>query len=277
MANVSLRRKKKLSVFRRIAIGTWRTPYEAQVYGTLQVRMDRAMEFLERYRAETGKRLTVTHMVAKAAAAALVEMPDAAAIMRFGRIYLRDRIDIFLQVVLTDEGEGKVDLSGVTLREVDKKSLGEIIDAMEERVESARAREKKGVEKTRSVLRWVPLWLIGTVLRFTAFLGYTLNLRLPGVPRDPFGALMITNIGSLGLEHGYVPLVSYSRVPMILAIGAVREVPVVDAGRIGVGKVMNINCTFDHRFIDGYHAAVMSRTLRRWLEDPDEHFSEPSP
>ena len=28
-----------------------------------------------------------------------------------------------------------------------------------------------------------------------------------------------------------------------------------------VGKVMNVNATFDHRFIDGFHAASMSRIL----------------
>ena len=32
---------------------------------------------------------------------------------------------------------------------------------------------------------------------------------------------MITNIGSIGLDQAYVPLVPYSRVPILIALGAV--------------------------------------------------------
>ena len=35
---------------------------------------------------------------------------------------------------------------------------------------------------------------------------------------------------------------------------------------------MKVNVTFDHRFIDGVHAAAMAKTLRAWLEHPFEHF-----
>lgn len=272
MRHLDLKRKRDLSTFRRIAIGTWATPHDAQVYGTLEVRMDRALAYIERFRRVTGKRLTVTHLVARAAAAALAEMPDANALLRFNHIYLRKQIDVFLQVVMTDQGKGKVDLSGMTVRAVDQKKLGEIVDDMEQRVENIRSRKDRELEKTRGTFNFIPQVFIGWVLRLIAFLSYTLNLRLPGMPRDPFGSLMITNIGSLGLDVAYVPLVPYSRVPIILAMGAVREVPVVDKGRVIPGQVMKINATFDHRFIDGYHAAVMSRTLRTWLEEPEAHF-----
>jgi len=39
--------------------------------------------------------------------------------------------------------------------------------------------------------------------------------------------------------------------------------------------VMKLNATFDHRFIDGWHAAVMSRTLREAMEDPESIFGPP--
>lgn len=83
---------------------------------------------------------------------------------------------------------------------------------------------------------------------------------------------MITNIGSLGLEMAYVPLVPYSRVPILLATGAVSETPVVEEGEVVIRKVMKVSATFDHRFIDGFHAASMSRILKRWMEDPGHHF-----
>jgi pyruvate dehydrogenase E2 component (dihydrolipoamide acetyltransferase) len=83
---------------------------------------------------------------------------------------------------------------------------------------------------------------------------------------------MITNIGSLGLDHAFVPLVPYSGVPILLALGATKQVPVVDDGKLAVGHAMNICATFDHRFIDGVHAASLARIVRSWIERPFEHF-----
>jgi pyruvate/2-oxoglutarate dehydrogenase complex dihydrolipoamide acyltransferase (E2) component len=92
------------------------------------------------------------------------------------------------------------------------------------------------------------------------------------VPRDAFGSIMITNVGSLGLEEAYVPPVPYSRVPLLLALGSIRDTPVVKDGVVGVEKTMRLCATFDHRILDGAHAAAMARTMREWIEDPFAHY-----
>ncbi len=272
MPNLELVKKRDVSSFRKAALGTWRSVGDPSVYGTLEIRMDRALEYIAAYRQATGKRLTVTHLLAKAAAAALSRMPDANSIIRFNRIYLRKVIAIFMQVVMTDEGESKADLSGATIYEVDGKSLGQIVDEVEERVAKVRARQDESLEKARSSLRLIPFLFMRAFLTLMGFLLYTLNLDLHalGMPKDGFGSLMITNIGSFGLDQAYVPLVPYSRVPILLAMGAVKDAPVVENGQVVAGKVMKINATFDHRIIDGYHAAIMAKTLHEYLEHPFE-------
>jgi pyruvate/2-oxoglutarate dehydrogenase complex dihydrolipoamide acyltransferase (E2) component len=274
--NLELVRKDDVSSFRKIAIGTWRTAYDPSVYGTMELRMDEAVRYIADFRAKTGKRLTVSHLVAKAAAMVLKECPDANAILRWNRVYLRKRIGVFFQVVMTDEGAHKVDLSGATLYDVEGKSLVEIYDEFNSKVESVRARKDPALEKTRQTFLGIPYLALNWVLRLISFLSYTLNLDLRsfGIPQDPFGSIMITNIGSLGLDTAYVPLVPYSRVPILLAIGAVKDVPVVDGGQIVAAKLMRVNATFDHRFIDGFHASVMSRILREWIEHPYDHFDK---
>jgi pyruvate dehydrogenase E2 component (dihydrolipoamide acetyltransferase) len=274
--NLELVRKDDVSSFRKIAIGTWRTAYDPSVYGTMELRMDAAARYIAEFRERTGKKLTVSHMMAKAAAMVLKECPDANAILRWNRVYLRKRIGVFFQVVMTDEGAHKVDLSGATLYDVQDKSLVDIFDEFNEKVEKVRARKDPALEKTRSTFLGIPYFALGAVLRLISFLSYTLNLDLRrfGIPQDPFGSIMITNIGSLGLDTAYVPLVPYSRVPILIATGAVKDVPVVEEGKIVAGKVMRVNATFDHRFIDGFHASVMSRVLREWIEHPYEHFDK---
>jgi pyruvate/2-oxoglutarate dehydrogenase complex dihydrolipoamide acyltransferase (E2) component len=274
MPNLELERKTEVSSFRKIAIGTWQNAYDPSVYGTMELRMDEAMRYIDEFRKKTGKKLTVSHLMARAAAEVMKETPDANAVLRFNRVYLRKRIGIFFQVVMTDEGPGKVDLSGATLYDVEKKSLVEIYDEFQGKVEAVRARKDPALEKTRNTFHSIPYMLLNAFLKVLGFLSFTLNLDLRafGIPSDPFGSMMITNIGSMGLDTAYVPLVPYSHIPILLALGAVKEQPIVEDGKVIVAKIMKVNATFDHRFIDGFHAANMSKIVRAWLERPFEHF-----
>src|SRR6476620_11525187 len=188
----------------------------------MELRMDEAIRYIHQFREKTGKKLTVSHMMAKAAAMVLKECPEANAILRWNRVYLRKRIGVFFQVVMTDEGEGKVDLSGATLYDVENMSLLQICDDFEKKVNLVRERKDPALEKTRSTFKSMPYFLLNFMFKLISFLSFTLNLdlRWAGIPSDPFGSIMITNIGSLGLEDAYVPLVPYSHVPLLLALGA---------------------------------------------------------
>ncbi len=54
----------------------------------------------------------------------------------------------------------------------------------------------------------------------------------------------------------------------ILAVGAVRKVPVVVDDRITVGHCMNVTLSSDHRVVDGALAAQFLAEVRRLLESP---------
>ena len=59
-----------------------------------------------------------------------------------------------------------------------------------------------------------------------------------------------------------------SAAPIVIAAGALTDEPVVEGGKVVPGKVMRIGATFDHRIIDGSHAAVMVDAIRRTIEEP---------
>jgi hypothetical protein len=274
MPNLELEPQRELSTFRRLALGTWRTAYDPSVYGSLTLRMDAALAYIDAFRAATGRHLTITHLVARAAAAVLEQVPEANALLRGGRLYRRRRIGVFFQVAMKDAATGKLDLSGATIHDPERKSLIEICDELEARFAEVRADRGGALARVRRMLARLPLPAIPALLELTSFASYTLNLDLgwAGVPRDAFGSLMITNVGALGLEEAYVPLVPYSRVPLLLALGAIREAPVVRDGRVAIEHTMKVCATLDHRVLDGAHAAAMADVLRAWIEDPFAHF-----
>ncbi|MBI1944860.1 MAG: 2-oxo acid dehydrogenase subunit E2 [Deltaproteobacteria bacterium] len=271
MPNLNLELKKDLSSFRRIAIGTWRDAYDPSIYGTLRLRADKVLGYLDEFRARTGKRLTITHLMAKAVAIVMAEMPDANAVLRFNRIYLRKDIGVFFQVAMEDPINKQVDLSGATIFDAHKKSFEEIVDEFEARVAKVRAGKDKELEGTRSTFKKIPYLFLNKFLQLLSLFSFSLNLdlRFLGIPKDPFGSAMVTNVGSLGLEEAYVPLVPYSKVPLLIAVGAVQDVPVVEDGRVVPGKVLNACATIDHRVLDGMHASHMSKTMRKIFEDPE--------
>lgn len=275
MPNVALERKRDLSSFRMIAIGTWRTTKDPTVYGSIELEMDETLRYMEAFRAATGKRVSVTHLMAAAVGKVLEAMPDANAVLRFNRIYLRKEVSVFFQVAMQDPETGQVDLSGLTIRDANRKSVEEIVDEFDRVAAKVRAGKDEEKEETRKTFKRLPGWLVGPVLDTISFLCYTLNLDLSwaGIPKDPFGSAMVTNVGSLGLEEAYVPLVPYSKVPLLVAVGSLKRVPVVRAGdRIEAATVVKLYATFDHRILDGAHAAKMAATLKRVFADPWTHF-----
>jgi pyruvate/2-oxoglutarate dehydrogenase complex dihydrolipoamide acyltransferase (E2) component len=274
MPHLDLTLKSEVSSFRKLAIGTWQTAYDPTVYGTLAVRMEKALAYIEKFREVHGVRLTVTHLVAKAVAEGLRRCPDANAIMRFNKIYLRKTVTLSVLVVQTDQGDGKVDLTAAKIDDAGNKSLLQMAKEMQEAVDKVRQRKDVALESSKGTIHKIPFMLMNTFMKVLSFFMYTLNIDMSfaGMPRDPFGGATITNIGSLGLDVAYVPLVPYTRVPIFVAPGAVSDEPVVQDGVVIPGKIMRINASFDHRFIDGFHASVLSKTLREMIENPFEQF-----
>lgn len=141
-----------------------------------------------------------------------------------------------------------------------------------ERATRIRARQDADFEQTKKTLESMPGLVLRYMLRFLDFLQYTLNIppRIVGAPPDPFGSAMVTNVGVFGLMRAYAPFFPPARSSMIITLGAIEVKPVVEDGKIVIGRVLHLNGTFDHRVIDGYHAGVVAREIKILLEQPEK-------
>lgn len=257
-------RAAKVSTWRLISLSAWTRPSDPSVYGWLDVDVSRALAYLERLPASP--KITITHLVGKAVAMAIADCPSVNAIIRRDRIYLRDTVDVFFQVAY-DQGEN---LSGLTIESADRKSLGAIANELSTRANTIREHREHALSRSDARLSRVPAPLRAFALRAveTAVYDWNLDLRRFGVPRDAFGCAMITNVGSFGLPHAFAPLVPFTRTPIVVAVGAVREAAVVDHGEIVVRPVLPVGVTLDHRVLDGYQAGKLARRFEEILRDP---------
>jgi len=74
-------------------------------------------------------------------------------------------------------------------------------------------------------------------------------------------------VSNLGM-HGIDAFTAIINTPdsCILAVGAMREVPLVVSGQIVVGKVLNLTLCADHRVVDGASGALFLKSLRELME-----------
>ena len=251
-----------------MAIHAWNAPRDPTVYGVLDVDAENAMAYVERQRAESGQRVTLTHVIGKAVAVAIAERPEVNAIVRRGRLYVRDSIDVFFQVAF-DEGEN---LAGAKLTGVDRMRVPEIAEALGRRAERIRTKKDDPTQKSASMLSRLPPLAMRIAMRAAERLTYDIGLNLSsvGAPYDAFGSAMITNVAGFGLTVGQAPLFPPSRTPVVLTVGAVREAPMAVDGKVVVRPVLTIGAAFDHRVLDGYQAGRMAKRFREVLSDPEK-------
>lgn len=259
-------------------MGSWRTAGDPSVYGLLEIDVGPALRFLENEQKKTQVKLSIAHVVGKTLAKVMQERPEINGLIRFSRIYQRKHVDLFYQVNVPGDPSdpvGKAMLSGEVVRQAENLSVVKIGEELDRKAQNIRKGGKGELTAGIQAMKLVPWWLIRRALDISAFLTYDLRLNLTwaGISSDPFGSAMITNVGSLGIDVAWAPLVPYSRVPLLLTVGAIKERPWVVNGRIEVRPIMRIGITFDHRFMDGIHASVMSRRFQECFADPETHLS----
>ncbi|CAM3669769.1 2-oxo acid dehydrogenase subunit E2 [Erysipelothrix urinaevulpis] len=88
----------------------------------------------------------------------------------------------------------------------------------------------------------------------------------PADMRD--GSSTISNIGS-AWGMWFTPIINYPEVA-IFGMGRIEKKPVVlEDGSLGVGSVLHLSMSFDHRIIDGALAQNAMNDLKRLLKDPE--------
>ena len=86
-------------------------------------------------------------------------------------------------------------------------------------------------------------------------------------PAEFEGATFTTsNLGMFGIEE-FTAIINPPNA-CILAIGAIRDVPVVKNGGLVPGKRMKLSLSCDHRIVDGATGARFLNTVKEYLEDP---------
>lgn len=268
--------------FRRLALGSWGAPNDPTIYGILELNVENALRYLEQERKTTDEKLTITHYIGKAIAEVLALHPELNCEIRFGKFYPRQSIDLSFQVAIEDESEiiakkHRHDLSAGIVRRANEKTVIEIAKELNEAARSIRNKNDPSFQGIKRISGIVPGFLLNGAMGILKWIISTLNLWSPilGIPQNAFGSLMITNVGSLGLDLAIPALFPPANVSSIVAVGAIYKAPIYKTDEKGIvietrlEHFIRLCGAFDHRYIDGLHASRIARDIRKFMEHPE--------
>jgi pyruvate/2-oxoglutarate dehydrogenase complex dihydrolipoamide acyltransferase (E2) component len=272
--------------FRRLALGSWIAPNDPTLYGVLEVNVEAALKYVEQLRGLTSEKITITHYIGKVFAEVLKLHPELNCEIRFGKFYPRKSVDLSFQVAIEDESadlglKHRHDLSAGLVQNADQKSVIEIAVELNSAARAIRGNRDPFFSGIKKISHLIPGIVLNPAVSVLRWVISTLNLWSPilGIPRNAFGGMMLTNVGSLGLDFALPSLFPPANVSSIIAIGAIYKAPVYETDANGVvvktklEHFIRLCGAFDHRYIDGLHASRIARDIRKYMEHP-EHFAD---
>lgn len=107
---------------------------------------------------------------------------------------------------------------------------------------------------------------LGTIARMSKDLAS--RAREGGLTPEEYqgGTFTISNLGMYDVEE-FIAVINPPQAA-ILAIGSIKQVPVIVDGEIVPGQRMNITLSADHRITDGAEVALYLQAVKRYLQNP---------
>ncbi|HEY4865323.1 MAG TPA: dihydrolipoamide acetyltransferase family protein [Candidatus Dormibacteraeota bacterium] len=216
--------RMQATIARRMTVSKTSVPH---FYVTVEARVDEAVRMRQQLKemVPNADRVTMTDMLTRACAIALLRFPEVNASWVDGHFERKRSVNIGLAVPPA-QGLG---LLVPVVHDVADKDLVQIS------IES-----RQVIERARS--------------------GKPSQGDLEG------GTFSISNLGMYGVDE-FSAIINPPE-SAILAVGAIKDVPVVEDGRLVPGKVMRMTLSVDHRVFYGATAAQFMAEVKRLIENP---------
>jgi len=253
--------------WRRTATAVYKAPSDGRISGTYEVNVSNALKFIEEKKKE-GVNITITHLALAAIGRTFAyDVPEMNCYVYRGRIVERDNVGVFVSVDVPETRE----VTGFVVKDADSKSVFNIIEEMNGRVAKFKAKREEGSVASKNMLAKIPWPFRRPFFLMLKFMIVTFGSRLKFIntSTDSYGSVIMSNIGSFGIQYGFGAILPVSNISTVLLLGKIEQKPVVKNGEIVIGDVMPLAGSFDHRVIDGAMTGRMALAIEKYLMKPE--------
>jgi pyruvate/2-oxoglutarate dehydrogenase complex dihydrolipoamide acyltransferase (E2) component len=242
------------------------TPTDSRVYGTLDIDVTDAKQFMKEKR-EAGVKITMVHLATAVLARAVAfDVPEMNCFIRRGSVVGRKRLDVMVPVAMGGEG-----VTSVIVRDAHARTVTSIAEEISGKAQRARGGEETKAAQNKYLLNRIPWPLRRPAFRFLKWITVDMGveIRALGLSANSFGSFVVSDIGSHGLATGMTSLMPAAKVPAVIVLGKVEEKPVVRNGEIVIRTILPLTGTFDHRIVDGAQIGKLARGIKRNFRKPE--------
>jgi len=258
---------KGMTVRRKLQIATWDEPKEGCIHAKITLDATAVLDYIEKKREKTSEHITITHVIGKAMGLILKEATGLNGRIVMDRFVPFKTVDVSFLTVL----DGGKNLAKVKVSEADTKSVEQISKELAKGSDKLRKGNDENFKKSMGPLYILPTWLIRIIVTIAGYASGALGLEIGflGLEPFPFGCCLITSVGMLGVDEAYAPFTPFTRVPILVLIGAVKDGVFAIDGEVKIRKKITLTSTIDHRFLDGAQGGILARVMREVFANPE--------
>jgi pyruvate dehydrogenase E2 component (dihydrolipoamide acetyltransferase) len=262
------------SNWRKVASTIYKKPTDSKIFGMVELDVTELEAYIANKRKE-GVKTTLTYLITQIIGRGIrQEVPELNTYVKRGKIMQRKTVDATVSVLLPGGQMGSVKVENA-----DTITTDEIAAFIGKKIAESRKGNENDEMQSKSLLAKLPWpfrnWLFKIYQTITIHWG----ISVPGIGLDSnsFGAFIVSNIGTVGLDTGYGSLLPSSNISFVFILGSINKKPVVIDDKIEIRRVMWLSSTLDHRVVDGSHGGRLFRVIKRMAKNPEILDIKPDP
>lgn len=214
---------------------------------------------------------SVLHVFLAAYVRAVSQYPQLNRFISGQKIYHRRNIEVVMTIKKSMRLDAEDTCIKVEFEPTD--TAKEIYEKFNKIVEINQASEDEhsSFDKLNRALNLIPGLLLRWTVKLLAFLDYFGLLPKALLKLSPFhGSMIITSMGSLGIQPIYHHIYDFGNLPLFLAYGKkYNKLVLNEDGEVMKKKFVDLKVTTDERICDGYYYASAFKAIKRMIENPD--------
>ena len=236
-----------------------------EAYMTLHIHLDKTEEFIRKWNQEHEEKTSLFQVVIAAALKTIWLRPQMNRFIANKNMYQRNDVTAAFTVKKTFTDEGEETLARIVAREGD--TLASLSKRITEQIELCKTGTDESTDAMNVIKKLPGKHLIGAIARFLDRHGW---MPRSVIATDPYQcSVVLTNLGSIGMNIGYHHLMNWGTNSVFIVIGKKRRRPHYDAeGNVTMKRELSISTTIDERLSDGFYYARTLRLMKRLVEDP---------
>lgn len=238
--------KPRSSVFRHVALSLWSSHGDPSVYGLVDLDVT-----------DLKTKPMLLPYILKSLGETMDRHPALYTMIKWGRIF--QRADKKITVMVNIPVAGRFDLSALNLDDVHLMPEDLIREKINFQATGIRNFRDPHLGPMLKLIQYIPRSFMRFFLKTYEILIYEFNTRLGlrFLPHRPFGSIIVSNVGSLGIGNALLPLIPMTRSSLMISVGKIQTKPMVVDEIVCARQIVQMGVTFDHRLFDGSEAAKM--------------------